>query len=732
MSNKFTRYILIAMVLGVVMGALIYQYLPGDRADIASDVNLIAMLFLRLIKMIIAPLVFATLVGGIAHMGSGSRLGRIFAKTMGWFVSASFISLLLGLVMVNMLQPGANFPGTLPDKGQVDRPARSRPSRSRSSLTHLIPTSIADAMATNEILQIVVFAVFFAVAMGAMPERSKRMLVLIEDLGHIMLKLTSYVMLFAPLAVWAAITATVAKNGLLVLWKLVVFMGGFYFSLFILWGILVIVGFIVIGPRYRQLLALIREPLMIAFSTASSEAAYPKTLEGLNKFGASARISSFVLPLGYSFNLDGTMMYCTFASIFIAQSYHVEMSLGTQFAMLATLMLTSKGMAGVPRASLVVIAATLGQFNIPEAGLLMIMGIDTFLDMGRSATNVIGNSAGHVGRRQGGRRARARARDGTRRCRPAWHRTGRPGGRLMGRLALAAGWLLAAALVPAVPQAQEAGLSPTLAAIKAAHAVRLGYRESSPPFSFLDQSNRPIGYSLELCAAIVEEIGAVVDDADLRIDYIKVTSDDRIAAVVDNKIDLECGSTTANFERGKQVAFSPLMFVAGTKLMVAMASAATGIADLKGKAIVVTKGTTNEQAIHAADARQGLGLRIVTGADHEQSYQMLADGKVDAFATDDILLYGLIARHKAQERMKVVGDYLSYDPYGIMFRKGEPELAAAVERAFRRLATNHDLLPLYRKWFVARLPTGEKLNVAISPQLEESFRVLDESGSSDN
>ena len=391
MSSKFTRYILIAMALGIVMGTAIYEYLPTDRTGIASNVNLVAMLFLRLIKMIIAPLVFATLVGGIAHMGTGSKLGRIFAKTMGWFVSASFISLLLGLVMVNLLQPGANFPGTLPDKGQSTGLPVSAFSIEKF-LTHLIPTSIADAMATNEILQIVVFAVFFAVAMGAMPERSKQMLSLIEDLGHIMLKVTGYVMLFAPLAVWAAITATVAKNGLLVLWKLVVFMGGFYLSLMILWAILIVVGFIVIGPRYRNLLRLIREPLMIAFSTASSEAAYPKTLEGLNKFGASSRISAFVLPLGYSFNLDGTMMYCTFASIFIAQTYHIEMSLGTQMAMLATLMITSKGVAGVPRASLVVIAATLSQFNIPEAGLLMIMGIDTFLDMGRSATNVIGNS----------------------------------------------------------------------------------------------------------------------------------------------------------------------------------------------------------------------------------------------------------------------------------------------------------------------------------------------------
>ena len=391
MSNRFTQYILIAMALGIVMGTLVFNYLPDSRVEIAADVNLIAMLFLRLIKMIIAPLVFATLVGGIAHMASGARLGRIFAKTMGWFVSASFISLLLGLIMVNLLQPGANFPGTLPDKAQSTGLPVSAFSIEKF-LTHLIPTSIADAMAQNEILQIVVFAVFFSVALGAMPERSKRMLELIDDLGHIMLKVTGYVMLFAPLAVWAAIMATVSKNGLGVLWKLIVFMGGFYLSLMILWAILVVVGFVVIGPRYSHLLRLIREPLMIAFSTASSEAAYPKTLEGLNRFGASSRISSFVLPLGYSFNLDGTMMYCTFASIFIAQTYHIEMSLGTQLAMLATLMITSKGVAGVPRASLVVIASTLSQFGIPEAGLLMIMGIDTFLDMGRSATNVIGNS----------------------------------------------------------------------------------------------------------------------------------------------------------------------------------------------------------------------------------------------------------------------------------------------------------------------------------------------------
>jgi ABC-type amino acid transport substrate-binding protein len=301
--------------------------------------------------------------------------------------------------------------------------------------------------------------------------------------------------------------------------------------------------------------------------------------------------------------------------------------------------------------------------------------------------------------------------------------------------AISGGLLLAACLLATGASAQTGGsegLSPTLLAIKNAHTVRLGYRESSPPFSFLDQSGRPIGYSLELCEAIVEEIGVEVDDPDLKIDYVKVTSDDRIDAVLQNKIDLECGSTTANSERGKRVAFSPLMFVAGTKLMVPKASSVQSLTDLKGKTIVVTKGTTNEQAIQAADKKLSLGLNIAVGADHEQSYQMLVDGKADAFATDDILLSGLIVRHKAQDKFRVTGDYLSYDPYGIMFRKGEPQLAAVVERTFRKLGSNHDLVPLYNKWFIARMPTGEKMNVPISLQLEEAFKAMDDSASANN
>src|ERR1700735_1994358 len=299
---------------------------------------------------------------------------------------------------------------------------------------------------------------------------------------------------------------------------------------------------------------------------------------------------------------------------------------------------------------------------------------------------------------------------------------------IWGRLIWPGGLLLAASLLATAAPAQTSGegLSPTLANIKQTHVVRLGYRESSPPFSFLDQANRPIGYSLELCEAIVDEIGVAVDDANLRIEYVKVTSDDRIPAVVHNKIDLECGSTTANAERAKQVAFSPLMFVAGTKLMVPKASTISAPKDLQGKTVVVTKGTTNEQALHALDKKFTLGLTIVVSPDHEQSYQMLVDKKADAFATDDILLDGLIARHKSQDKFKVTGDYLSYDPYGIMFRKGEPQLTAVGARAFRKLGSNHDLVPLYNKWFVSRLPTGERMNVAISPQLEDAFKALDD------
>jgi glutamate/aspartate transport system substrate-binding protein len=293
-------------------------------------------------------------------------------------------------------------------------------------------------------------------------------------------------------------------------------------------------------------------------------------------------------------------------------------------------------------------------------------------------------------------------------------------GRLLYVIMLVAIWICPAA------EAQDGGLSPTLANIKRTSTVRLGYRESSPPFSYLDESNRPIGYSLDLCHAIVEDIKAAIGTASLRIDYVKVTPETRIPALLNNKIDFECGSTTASPDRVRRVAFSPMFYVAGTRLMVPMGSPASSIADLKGKTIVVTRGTTNERAIERADKRLSLGIVIVATMDHEQSYDLLSAGRAQAFATDDVLLYALIARHGAQDKFKVVGDYLSYDPYGIMFRRDEPQVADIVENTFRRLATNHDLIPLYRKWLMGRLPTGEQLNIPMSSELEHAFKALDE------
>ena len=386
------QIILGALILGVCVGYVIYNsFGAGQAKEIASYFELISALFLRLIKMIIAPLVFSTLVVGIAHMGDTASVGRIFVKTMTWFISASFVSLLIGLVMVHILQPGANLNMPLPETSAATGLKTSAMSL-QNFVEHLVPRSVVEAMATNEILQIVVFSIFFGVAVSSMGEKGKIVSSVIEEVAHAMLIVTGYVMQFAPLAVFSAVAATVSKQGLAILVVFAKFIGGFYLSLVVLWVVLIGAAFLVLGARVFRLLELVREPTLLAFSTASSEAAYPKTLEGLEKFGAPNSIASFVLPMGYSFNLDGSMMYCTFASLFIAEVYNIDLSLGTQFLMLLILMLTSKGMAGVPRASLVVIAATLNQFSIPESGLLLIMGVDQFLDMGRSATNVIGNS----------------------------------------------------------------------------------------------------------------------------------------------------------------------------------------------------------------------------------------------------------------------------------------------------------------------------------------------------
>jgi len=385
--------ILAALVLGIVVGYMIFISYPDKKSatQIAGYVSILSDVFLRLIKMLIGPLVFSTLVVGIAHMGDAASVGRVFAKALGWFVTASLVSLLLGMLLANLLQPGHNLGLPLPDIGSSANLATAKFTL-KDFVSHLVPKSFAEAMANNEILQIVVFSMFFGVALAALGEKGKTLVAAIDELAHVMLTITGYVMKLAPIAVFAAMAATVAVNGLEILLRFAVFMGDFYFGLIILWSLLILAGFVFLGPRVFKLLKLIKEAFMLSFATASSEAAYPKILDALDRFGVKRKISSFVMPMGYSFNLDGSMMYCTFATLFIAQAYGIELSLGTQLTMLLILMLTSKGMAGVPRASLVVIAATLNQFNIPEAGLLLILGVDTFLDMGRSATNAVGNS----------------------------------------------------------------------------------------------------------------------------------------------------------------------------------------------------------------------------------------------------------------------------------------------------------------------------------------------------
>jgi Na+/H+-dicarboxylate symporter len=393
MNKNFTLYILAAMILGILVGWGINRFIPDPAVhqQWADNFKIITDVFLRLIKMIIAPLVFATLVAGIAHFGDTSALGRVGLKTMGWFLAASLISLTLGAVIVSILQPGVGLNLPLPPI-DADSGIKTTEFTLKDFITHLVPKSIVEAMANNEILQIVIFSIFFGVSVAALGEHGKPLANLAELVSQAMLKLTGYVMSVAPIAVFAAVAAVIATKGLAVLVTYGAFIGGFYLALAVLWGLLLLAGLVVIGPRISKLIARIREPTILAFSTASSEAAYPKTMEQLEKFGVSRKISSFVLPLGYSFNLDGSMMYCTFATLFIAQAYGIHLNITQIATMLLLLMVTSKGMAGVPRASLVVIAATLSFFKIPEGGILLILAVDHFLDMGRSATNVIGNS----------------------------------------------------------------------------------------------------------------------------------------------------------------------------------------------------------------------------------------------------------------------------------------------------------------------------------------------------
>jgi Na+/H+-dicarboxylate symporter len=402
MAKRLTLYILVALVAGLVLGGALHWSLndgtPEAAArlkDIAGYFSILTTIFLRLIKMIIAPLVFSTLVVGIAHMGDTTALGRVGIRSVTWFIGASLVSLTLGLLLFHLSSVIGDAIGIVP---QIPPPPEADAGVARAAfnlkdfVTHIVPASMIEAMATNEILQIVVFSLFVGVAITAVGEPAAPLVRGVEALVQVMLQITNYVMRFAPIAVFAAVTATLAERGFGVIRDLAFFMGSFYFGLAVLWAVLIGAGFTVVGPRILTLVRYIRAPLILAFTTASSEAAYPRTLEALDRFGVPPRIASFVLPLGYSFNLDGSMMYMTFASLFIAKTYGVDLSLGQQITMLLVLMVTSKGIAGVPRASLVVIAATLSLFNIPEAGLLLILAVDHFLDMGRSATNVVGNA----------------------------------------------------------------------------------------------------------------------------------------------------------------------------------------------------------------------------------------------------------------------------------------------------------------------------------------------------
>ena len=391
-SKKLTHFILAAMILGIVAGYLVYQF--GAESGLANQyvsyVSILTDVFLRLIKMIIAPLVFTTLVVGIARMGDASTIGRVGFKTFSWFIAMSGVSLLLGLLMVNLLDPGIGVNLPIPEIGTSTGLSKGGFNLAQF-IQHIFPTSIVEAMSKNEILQIVVFALFFGVAAGSMGPRAEELIRNLDMLSHVMLRITTAVMKFAPVAVFAAVSTVIAENGTGILMTYGKFMLSFYCSILLLWLVIILISSLVLKRRTFQLVSMLRQPVLLAFSTASSEAAYPMTLEQVERFGCKNKIASFVLPVGYSFNLDGSMMYCSFAAIFIAQVYSIEMELTQQLMMLLVLMITSKGIAGVPRASLVVIAATLAQFNLPEAGVLLILGVDHFLDMARSATNVLGN-----------------------------------------------------------------------------------------------------------------------------------------------------------------------------------------------------------------------------------------------------------------------------------------------------------------------------------------------------
>lgn len=391
-ANKLTLFIVIFMLAGILSGAVIHEYASPDAiATWADNITLLTDIFLRLIKMVIAPLVFSTLTVGIMKLGETSTIGRVGGKAMVWFISSSVLSILVGLFIVTLEQPGTGLNLAIP-AGSVDTGLAVSGMSLKGFLSHTIPTSIVGAMANNEILQIVVFSMFFGIGGASLGEKFNAPLVAALDVvSHIMLKVTGYVMYVAPLAIFAAISSVIATQGLGILLNYASFIGGYYVAIVLTCLVLLAVGYMVLKREVFRLVSMLKDPVLVAFTTSSSEAAYPKTLEQLTRFGCSRNIVSFVLPIGYSFNLVGSMVYCSFASMFIAQAYNIHLSFAEVTVLMLTLMLASKGIAGVPRSALVVLAATIPSFNIPVAGILLLMGIDHFLDMGRSAINVLGN-----------------------------------------------------------------------------------------------------------------------------------------------------------------------------------------------------------------------------------------------------------------------------------------------------------------------------------------------------
>lgn len=393
-NNKLFIGIIAALIIGVAIGGIVHYQFPEYIIGFSKNIKLLGTIFIRLVQMIIAPLVFSTLVVGIAKMGDMKMVGRVGGKAMAWFISASLISLLIGLFLVNVLAPGKGTSIQMENPGDAasDLLKNTQNFSVEQFVTHIFPKSIFEAFATNEILQIVIFSIIFGVALAAIGKQGESITKALDTIAHVVLKMVNYIMWFAPLGVLGAVASAVASYGFEIFALYANYLLAFSIGILTLWVVMMFVGYLILGNRLWDLLRHIKTPLLIAFTTTSSEAVFPKMVEELEKFGLQPKIVSFTLPLGYSFNLDGSMMYMTFASVFIAQVYGIDMPLEKQLLMLLVLMLTSKGVAGVPRASLIVVVATCAMFGIPPEGIALILPIDHFCDMARSMTNVLGNA----------------------------------------------------------------------------------------------------------------------------------------------------------------------------------------------------------------------------------------------------------------------------------------------------------------------------------------------------